>query len=276
VRIAHVSDLHFGSEIPPVVAALRSRLRELAADLIVVSGDFTMAGRHREYREAARFLADLPAPVLATPGNHDIPVYALCERFARPLRRYERYIGRVTEGRYASGAAALIAINSARPWDFSFDWSRGRVSDEQIAEVARFFQRHGDAAFKAVVVHHPFTVPEGLPGFRTIGNGERMLEMMARCRVDAVLTGHLHQQSATVRRMPLPGETSHDIALIQVATATSKRHRDQPNAFAVIDTAGERAVLSTEVWNGEAFETKGGSTAPLLPRAEPAASLHNA
>ncbi len=252
MRIAHVSDLHFGAALPDVVDGLRDRLIELSPDLVVASGDFTMAGRHEEYRAAREAVESWGLPVLATPGNHDVPVYNLWERFTRPFARYERHMGPATMDRYAGGDTALLSLNSARPWDLSFNWSHGRLSDRQVDEADAFFRAHGEAGFKALVVHHPFVVPEDLPGFRTIGNGDAMLEVLALHRVDAVLTGHLHRQFRTARRLPLE-EDEHTVELLQVATATSSRHRDQPNAFAVIRTGRGRFEYSTEVWNGERF-----------------------
>lgn len=255
MRIAHLSDLHFGAEIPDVVVGLHARLAELRPDLVVISGDFTMAARHREFADARAFVERLPFPVLSTPGNHDIPAHNLAERFGLPFRRFDRAIGSITANRFAADGVAMLSLNSARPWDLSFNWSHGRLSDAQVAEAGRYFAEHADAPFKALVVHHPFFVPEALPGFRTIGNGEAMLGVLARHGVDAVLSGHLHQQSRTMRCLEFESR-SHDITLLQVATATSSRHRDQPNAFAVIETGGGAFELAAEVWTGSAFEPR--------------------
>lgn len=257
--IAHVSDLHFGAALPEVVEGLRERLIDLAPDLVVASGDFTMAGRHGEYRAAREAVESWGLPVLATPGNHDVPVYNLWERFTRPFARYARHMGPATIDRYAGESAAVLSLNSARPWDLSFNWSNGRLSRRQVREADAFFGEHSDAPFKALAVHHPFFVPEDLPGFRTIGNKEPMLAVLARHRVDAVLTGHLHRQFRAARSLPLE-EGDHTVNLLQVATATSSRQRDQPNAFAVIRTGRGRFEYSTEVWNGERFAAPASTT----------------
>jgi len=253
VKIVHLSDIHFGREIVPIVDAFVLRLSELNPDLVVISGDFTMAGRHTEYADALAFLGRIHQPIIATPGNHDIPVFNLPERFFAPLKRYNTYIAPASADRFVSDDGAVIALNSARPWDLSLDWSHGRISDGQIADADAFFTRHPGRRFSALVVHHPFVVPDDLPGFRTIRNGDRMLETLAKHRVDAILTGHLHRQFTTSRSIPLT-EGRHEITLFQVATVASSRHRNQPNAFAVIN-ADEHGVTShPEVWNGESFE----------------------
>jgi 3',5'-cyclic AMP phosphodiesterase CpdA len=86
--IAHISDLHFGAEIPAVVEALAEDVAAAKPDLVAVSGDLTQRARHREYAAAAAFLRALPAPVLAVPGNHDVTAYDLIERFTDPWRRW--------------------------------------------------------------------------------------------------------------------------------------------------------------------------------------------
>ena len=241
-----MSDIHFGAEDPGLVEALAVRLDEVRPDVVVASGDFTMAGRRREFQRAAAFVESLGVPVVATPGNHDIPVQNLAERFARPFARYHRWMGPVTVGQYVDARCALLALNSARAWDLSFNWSHGRLSDGQVAEADRFFARAPGSRFRALVVHHPFYVPEELPGFRLIGNGEAMLEVLARRGVHAVLSGHLHQRHMATREIAIEGERRR-VVVLQVASPTTTRRRDQPNAFHVLEVGAAGVVMTEQV-----------------------------
>jgi 3',5'-cyclic AMP phosphodiesterase CpdA len=90
--LAHISDLHFGKEDPPVADALLAELRERAPGLVAVSGDVTQRARAREFRAARAFLDRLPGVVLVVPGNHDVPLWDVVSRFARPLRNYRRHL----------------------------------------------------------------------------------------------------------------------------------------------------------------------------------------
>jgi 3',5'-cyclic AMP phosphodiesterase CpdA len=245
--------MHFGAEEPALLGPLMERLRAIGPDLIVASGDFTMAGRHREFRAAASFLARMPAPVVATPGNHDLPVYDLVERFTDPFRRYRRSIEPITLTEFISPEIALLALNSARRWDLSLNWSHGRLSDGQVREADRFFARNSGSRIRALVVHHPFFVPEELPGFRQIGNGDAMLEVLARRRVHAVLSGHLHQQAVAMREL-IVDEEARSVVLLQVASATSTRRRNQPNAFNVMDVEGETIAVIEQIERDGRFE----------------------
>ncbi|MBX3321879.1 MAG: metallophosphoesterase [Phycisphaeraceae bacterium] len=245
MRIAHVSDIHFGAADEDLIEAVIAAVRGIEPDLVVISGDLTMAARAREFRRAAAFIAALGAPVLSTPGNHDLPVFDLVERFTAPLRRYRRHIEPITMSALTTDKVAILSLNSARPWDLSWNWSHGRLSRAQIAEADAFFAAASAARFRALVVHHPFYVPEDLPGFRVIGNGEAMMAVLARRRVHAVLSGHLHQQAMVSREIELDeyveqagagaGAGAHTVMLLQVASATTTRRRNQPNAFAVLE-----------------------------------------
>ena len=55
----------------------------MAPDLVIASGDLTNRGRRGEHERAAAFLRRLGPPVLAVPGNHDIP-YTFPARFTPP------------------------------------------------------------------------------------------------------------------------------------------------------------------------------------------------
>jgi Calcineurin-like phosphoesterase len=90
--IAHLSDLHFGRHDETVAERLLGDLREAQPDLIVITGDLTQRGRHRQFAAARAFLEKLPPPILVVPGNHDVPLYDIVERFLGRLARYRRYI----------------------------------------------------------------------------------------------------------------------------------------------------------------------------------------
>src|SRR5262249_20108917 len=78
--IAHISDLHFGTEDPQIAAALREDLCGLGPSLVVVSGDLTQRAKPAEFLAAREFLSTIPQPQIVVPGNHDIPLYNLLRR----------------------------------------------------------------------------------------------------------------------------------------------------------------------------------------------------
>ena len=72
-RIAHLSDLHFGRDRPELLDPLVEAVNDLSPDLAAISGDLTQRARPAQFRAARDFIDRLEAPVLAVPGNHDVP-----------------------------------------------------------------------------------------------------------------------------------------------------------------------------------------------------------
>ena len=89
-RLLHVSDLHTGTrEDPEVEHALAGLIDRVGPELIVASGDLTNRGRRDQHERAARFLRSFGTPVLAIPGNHDMP-YTFPARFTSTFAEFER------------------------------------------------------------------------------------------------------------------------------------------------------------------------------------------
>src|SRR5689334_22904603 len=110
MRLAHISDLHFGHHDPAAAAGLAADLAAQHPDLVVASGDFTQRGTPAEFEMARRFLDSVAAPVFAVPGNHDLG-RNLARRFFAPLGLYRRYISADIEPfRELGSAAAAVAL----------------------------------------------------------------------------------------------------------------------------------------------------------------------
>ena len=85
-RILHVSDLHVGARDDDVLErALAGLAGRVSPTLVIASGDLTYRGRRDQHECAGTVLRNLGLPVLAVPGNHDIP-YSFPAR-SRAVRR---------------------------------------------------------------------------------------------------------------------------------------------------------------------------------------------
>ena len=54
-------------------------------EVIVVSGDITQRARYQQFYKCRQFLDSLNIPYIVVPGNHDIPLYHVWNRFSHPL-----------------------------------------------------------------------------------------------------------------------------------------------------------------------------------------------
>lgn len=248
-RIVHLSDLHFGRVDHALLAPLRARVVALQPNLIVVSGDLTQRAKPAEFREARAFLDSLPAPRLVVPGNHDVPLYNVLQRFFRPLAKFRRHISPDLEPAHVDAEMAVVGVNTAR----SSVFKGGRINEEQIERVRGILCRLPEEVTKIVVTHHPFDLPPGHASRELVGRARKAMQMFARCGADILLSGHLHESHASDTRLRYKID-DYVALVVQAGTATSTRVRGEMNSFNVVDIDGARVCIERFAWDGQAFE----------------------
>lgn len=249
--VAHISDLHFGTEVAEVAACLQAELTQLKPSLVVVSGDLTQRARRAQYQAAREYLDLLPKPQLVVPGNHDIPLYDVASRFLAPLARFRRFIHEDVNPFHLGPEIAVLGINTAR----SFTWVDGRISFEQMELIKQRFCGLDRPVFKIMVTHHPFIPPPGEEhaGVRLVGRAQHALKVIEECDVGLLLAGHLHHGYAGDVRTYYPG-TRRAIMVVQAGTAISRRVRREPNAYNLITLDGSALRVSVRTFSGGRFE----------------------
>ena len=273
-RLAHLSDLHFGRVDPAAVEGLLRSLVDARPDLVVVSGDLTQSARTGEFRAARAFLDRLPAPTFAVPGNHDLPQWDPVERLVRPYDRYRRFIAQELEPVWSDAELAIVGVKSPRRLPRDLNRAAGRVSERQLERVLARLDAMPPELARVVVVHHPLLLPEvprrPLPAHAFTRGAGRALAAFARHRVRLVLSGHLHlsysrrhdrpasegpptvalpeAEAAEIKAPMLP--TPSGPLIVQAATATSTRLRDEPNAYNLITIDGDRIGVEVHAWDG--------------------------
>jgi 3',5'-cyclic AMP phosphodiesterase CpdA len=240
-RLIHLADMHFGAEDPPLVDGLAEAITALEADVICAAGDFTQYGRQREFRAAAEFFARLAPPVIAAPGNHDTPYWDLYSRLFRPWGRFERLLGGTVEPHWRGGGNGLQTLATSRGLQARLDWSLGKVREAHAREAA---QALSDVqGVRIVAGHHPLFAPGGQTGRARTKGATDATNILAEAQIDLVLSGHLHQAFALAFDRPDGGKSWH----VGASTALSKRTRDEPAGFNVIDLDATGAQLKVHV-----------------------------
>ncbi len=238
MKLAQISDLHFGAEESELVDALADSLHQVAPDLIVVTGDLTQFGRRREFDAAARFFERLRAPLVGAPGNHDTPYLNIAARIATPWARYRRTLGGHLPTQHKDARVHAIMLDTARGAQSRLDWSLGKVRLKDALKVAQSVAGHD--GLRLVAGHHPIVAPGGLRGRARTTGGARAADLLADAGVDLYLSGHLHQVFAE----PLTNEDGSTCWFVGAGTALSRRTRGEPASFNVIERDGDHGALS--------------------------------
>ncbi|MDF3064551.1 MAG: putative repair exonuclease [Polyangiaceae bacterium] len=231
--LLHVSDPHFGAEVPHVVEALEGLARELRPDLLVLSGDVTQRARRAEFAAAREFLARLSVPqVLTIPGNHDIPLFNVAARAAAPYAGFQRVFGPELEPSFHAADCLVLGVKTTR----RYRHVDGEISDEQRERVAARLREASSAQLRIVVLHQPVAVPRETEQKNVVHGHAAAVQSWAEAGADVLLAGHIHLPFMLPlhESRPLP----RPLWAINAGTAVSSRVRyDAGNSVNVLRTA---------------------------------------
>ncbi|MDX1385622.1 MAG: metallophosphoesterase, partial [Thermoanaerobaculia bacterium] len=190
-------------------------------DYVVASGDLTRRAKPRQFRAARSWLQALDRPVLAVPGNHDVPMYRFWERLLVPYGAWRKHYCKELEPRLGDDEVALVGVNSAT----NFVISGGKVTPRSRERmVAAFAGVNGDAYRIAVLHHNLFRPPDLEDVPRPPRTSTATLDALARAEVDLVLGGHSHQ-SFYGRSPVAPAGGRRPALLLYAGTASCSRGR---------------------------------------------------
>ncbi len=263
LTVLHTSDLQIGKPYRPEAAeALVREADRLKPDLVVVAGDLTQRAKAREFKVARALMGRLgPAPVVVTPGNHDVPLYRVWERLLDPYRNWKRYVSPRLDTVTSVEGATVVALSSAAPRRAIVG---GRLRDEQVVFAADAFAGAPKQHVRILVVHHHFVVTDDGSGGHPLPGARGHLDAFGRMGIDLLLGGHVHQ---TRILEPDDHRTGVPFPVISCDTTTSWRGRGAEadlNSMNVIRIGPDRieVVPHRLVPGGARFEP----TEPILVR----------
>lgn len=201
-RIATISDLHFGETgfglvkqirdhgpDPYPLRCARSAARdavEWGAELLVIKGDITCHGRPEEWEMFDEFLADVPIPIMAIPGNHDVSGQMGSLDATAELQRRSVFPQPVST--YDINGFRIVAVDSTVP---GHSWGRiGRWRDE-IREAV-------DTDRPSIVFTHHHFEDRAVPWFWPLGvryrEGTKLVDSLLEANPDVFFSaGHTHR-----------------------------------------------------------------------------------
>lgn len=240
--ILQVSDPHFGTERPPVVAALAQLVATQRPDVLLLSGDITQRATAAQFAAARAFVDQLQVPqVLAVPGNHDIPLFDLPRRLLAPYRRYRQAFGQVLEPSIDTPALLVLGVNTTRWWRHV----DGQLSAAQIDRVAQRLAAASPQAWKLVLLHQPLAVPRPQDRADLLHGHADAVQRWRAAGAHMVLGGHIHLPCALP--LPAPGAATGQgpvLWMVLAGTAVSRRVRPEAgNSVNLIRLSGAADAL---------------------------------
>lgn len=251
--LLQISDTHFGTERPRVIDALVDLVQHVRPSVAVLSGDVTQRARRAQFAAARRFIERLQVqPLLAIPGNHDIPLFDVLSRMLRPYANYQMAFGSNLEPRYETDAFLILCVNTTRP-------SRhkdGEVSSAQIEGTASRLQKAMPGQLRIVVVHQPVHVIRQHDVQNLLHGREEAVRRWAEAGVDIIMGGHIHLPYVRPLHESYAG-VPRRVWAVQAGTALSHRVRDGiSNSVNVVLHEPGAAVSQVERWD---FDEQAGS-----------------
>jgi 3',5'-cyclic AMP phosphodiesterase CpdA len=252
-RVLHVSDLHVGKREAAVpYEALRELADTLAPDLLLATGDLANRGRRDQLERAGARLRALGLPVLAVPGNHDIP-YSVPARFTKTLVEWERVFG-TPEPVHESEGLLAVGLSSVRPWR----QQGGALSAAALDRAAARLRTARPGSLRLVALHHHLATPPWRAAHkRPLHRRDHVLASLAEAGAELIAGGHVHQASVAELREFRVSERGRAGSLV-LATAPGlgrprPRRLGEAQGLNVYESDDDSLTTTTLAWDGEAF-----------------------
>jgi len=250
MRLAHLTDIHVGRDEARVAQALVESVTEAAPDLVVIGGDLTQRSRSAQWRRAAELLDGLPCPWIATPGNHDIPLFDLPRRVADPFGRFRKFIDHDLEPSASVDGSLVLCVRTASPRRRV----EGAIERESLWLARELLDGRVEHDPVVRVTHHPLVMhPASGRRSSLVVRGGELLDVARDGGVDLLLSGHTHRpHGGEAFLADLGGRT---VVAMHGGTACSNRLRGgEAPAWQLADLAPGSISLASHAWAGGGFE----------------------
>ena len=225
------------------VATLLERTRP---ELIVASGDLAHRGLREQLASATSLLRSFGVPVLAVPGNHDLP-YTFPKRFTHPFAEFERFWG-TTQPVYRSPAILVVGLNSARPWRHQ----SGGVRQGQLDWAAGQLATAEDGVLRVVTLHHHLLGAPWRSRKKPVARRNHVLAFLVESGAELILAGHIHQAALSERREfeveRAGGERGVTVAIAPGLGQPRPNRRGEARGLHVYEAQAAEIVAHTYVW----------------------------
>jgi 3',5'-cyclic AMP phosphodiesterase CpdA len=248
-RVLHLSDLHYGAgDDAAIERGAPVLIDRFEPELIIASGDLSHRGREEQLASASKFLQALGRPVLAIPGNHDIP-YTFPARFTRSFREFERQWG-TTEPTYSSATLHVVGLNSVRPWRHQ----SGGIRTTELARAADRLREAQPSAFQIVVLHHHLIGAPWRSRKKPVARRNHVLASLVEAGADLILAGHIHQAAVSERHEFEISHGGEPVAVVSIAPGLGQprpQRQGEARGLHVYEVGDDTLTVGTYVWRDD-------------------------
>ncbi len=229
-RIAHLSDLHCGSQYfePTLLDRAIVEINDLHPDIVVCTGDLTTLGFKHEYHMAREYLDKLECnSFVVVPGNHDSRNvgYIHFEELFGPRNSVLR-----------KGGVSIVAVDSTEP-----DLDHGQIGRGRYPWIEQEFAAEPATLRIFVLHHHLLPVPGTGRERNVVYDAGDTLECLLSAGVNLVLSGHKHVPYAW---------RLEDLFVVNTGTVSSLRLRGNTRpCYNVIEIEGHHV----DIWRRHPF-----------------------
>jgi 3',5'-cyclic AMP phosphodiesterase CpdA len=245
-RVLHLSDLHYGAGNDEAIERGAPVLIErFQPELVIASGDLSHRGREDQLADASRFLRSLGRPVLAIPGNHDIP-HTFPARFTASFRSFERQ-WETTEPTYSSPTLHVIGLNSVRPWRHQ----SGGIRAGQLTRAEDRLQDAAPDAYRIVVLHHHLIGAPWRSRKKPVARRNHVLGSLVAAGADLILAGHIHQAAVSERHefeISRGGERGVVVSVAPGLGQPRPKRQGEARGLHLYEIEEKRLRIETYVW----------------------------
>lgn len=229
IRIAHISDPHFGTVKPEILTGLVSALNELNPARIVLSGDISQRAHFKQFRQARGFVKTLKAEVIAIPGNHDIPLFNVIARFLYPYFGFKKIFKGHLQKTNVFDGIEVIALNSTS----RFRWVQGDFNIRKLRNKLRKVPQ--DVSFRLVSFHHPMDCPKRTDIKNLLRGRDEAMKIFAQHHVDVILGGHIHDPYVSLSTDRYPQVERASVISVAGTCLSWRTRADAPNSFHLLE-----------------------------------------
>jgi predicted MPP superfamily phosphohydrolase len=268
LKIAHISDLHFGREHTEKLAHVKKRLEEISPHIVVITGDTVDEPKSANFRSAKTFLQYLSNKgwtFFLLPGNHDRHGEIDLEKWKEAFERQKSYDCKFLKLKHGQYLTLFLLDSTGGQYESKIETTlanvlqvKGRIDDDQLHWMTNIHKWLLDNrrveflnSFKVVALHHhplPTSVKTNYKDLvLSLENAGEVLDLFTKIQVDLVLHGHQHDPMIQVLSR---GDAQREMAILGAGTALRTTGDEQAysiskdSSFYLIEVAAKKYVVS--------------------------------